>query len=70
MPAKTFDDKRPQIIWEGERKRSDEARGKAWGTREERRGWRNVKGMDGQSVGGEQQGTICQDERFLWQLTT
>lgn len=38
MPAKTFDDKRPQIIWEGEKKRSDEARGKARGTREERRG--------------------------------
>lgn len=28
MPAKTFDDKRPQIIWEGETKRADEARGK------------------------------------------
>lgn len=31
MPAKTFDDKRPQIIWEGEKKRADEARGKTRG---------------------------------------
>lgn len=61
--------KKLQIISEGERK-DGKAQEKTRGTEEVSRGWKNVDHVDGQSVGGEQRGTICRDERFLWQLTT
>lgn len=68
MPAKTFDDKEAADHQGGRKEKS--RRGTRKDERDGRGAERNVDGVDEQSVGGEQQGTICQDERFLWQLTT